>query len=181
MVRLPEYSQGTPGYSRGTHGPCVERSARGTGRGRARHSQRGRAEHKHARGYCKRYRVRPRRWATAGGGCQRTCGHVRRGYAHGRATVRAGARSGAYGHQRASARTHAHGAASRARRAHRPVSLLSADSAAGIVPSSELLRNILRGRPSAPKTHRVRAREGVPAKGTAEYPTALGHWVLEGY
>ncbi len=57
---------------------------------------------------------------------------------------------------------------------------MSADSAAGIVPSNELLRKVLRGRPSAPGTHRVRAREKVPAKGTAEYPT-LGHWVLEGY
>ncbi len=49
------------GYSEGTRGvltsPCVERSARGSGTGRARHSQRGRAEHEHARGYCERYRV----------------------------------------------------------------------------------------------------------------------------
>ena len=49
------------GYSEGTRGvltgPCVEPSARGSGRRRAGHSQRGRTEYEHARGYCQRYRV----------------------------------------------------------------------------------------------------------------------------
>ncbi len=58
MVRLPHYSQGTRKGTRGVlTGPCVERSARGSGRGRARHLQRGRAEHELPRGYCKIYRV----------------------------------------------------------------------------------------------------------------------------
>ena len=100
-----------------------------------------------------------------GGGCQRTHSRVRRGHAHGSATVRAGARRSAYGHQRAGARTHA-------RRAHRKLSCLSSDSAAGIVPSSELEPKSLRHawfvplcsemlmHRSVPRTHTDTARVG---------------------
>jgi hypothetical protein len=115
----------------------------------------------------------PRRWATAGGCRQRTLGHVRRGHAHGSAAVRAGARSGAHRHQRAGARTPAHGRGiARGRRAHRTLSKLSADSAAGIVPSSEFeekdlrrawfvpLCSGMRMHRSVPRTHASTARGG---------------------
>jgi hypothetical protein len=145
MVRLPHYSRSTGRGTRGVlMGPCVDRSAWGSGTGRAAHSQRGRTEYEHARGYCERYRVphgagplrrllpaysRPRaaraRARQCDGACRRTQGCLWTPTGRG-------------------ARTQAHGAASRAGRAHRAVSCLSSDSAAGIVPSSELLRKFLR-------------------------------------
>jgi hypothetical protein len=116
----------------------------------------------------------PRRWAASGAAASvltATCGEGMR------TAVRrcdARARRGAHGHQRAGARTQAHGAASRAGRAHRPVSCLSADSAAGIVPSSlfelkdlrrawfvpvPLCSEMLMHR-SVPRTHTSTARGG---------------------
>jgi hypothetical protein len=68
-------------------------------------------EHEPARGYCERYRVSHGAGPLPGGCCQRTHSHMRRGYAHRSATVHAGARRGAYGHQRAGAPSQAHGAA----------------------------------------------------------------------
>jgi hypothetical protein len=180
------------GYSEGTRGvltgPCVEPSARGSGRRRAGHSQRVLTEHEHARGYCQRYRVPHGAAPLQGGCCQRTRGHVRRGHAHGSATVRAGARRGAYGHQRAGGRTQAHGAASRAGRAHRKLSSLSADSAAGIVPSSELLRKALRRAWFVPLCSEMRMHRSVPrthirtARGGRMGPRPRGYCtrVLEG-
>jgi hypothetical protein len=144
MVRLAQYSQGTKrvlaGYSwaralndlRG----AVERAVRGT--------RNGDSQSTSTRGGTANDTEYPTALRHCGGCCQRTHGHVRRGDAHGSATVRAGARRGAYGHQRSGARTQAHGAASRAWRAHRKVSLLSADSASGIVPSSEFNSKDLR-------------------------------------
>jgi hypothetical protein len=121
------------GYSRGTHGPVRGTLCAGQWNGPCGVL----TEYEHAMGYCERYRVRHGAAPLPRGCCQRTQAHVRRGHAHGSATVRARIRRGAYGHQRAGARTHAQAAASRARRAHRKLNKLSADSAAGIVPSSE--------------------------------------------
>jgi len=126
------------GYSRG----CCTRALFVPGRRKA--LQPRRSAHTPSIGVLRTIPSTPRRWATARGCCQRTRGHVRRGDAHGRATVRADARRGAHGHQGAGARTHARGAALRAWRAHRKLSKLSADSAAGIVPSSEFEAKDLR-------------------------------------
>jgi hypothetical protein len=75
------------GYSEGTRGvlmgPCVERSAQGRGTGRAAHSQSGRTELEHARGYCQRYRVPHSAGPLAGAFAGVHRGHVRRGDAHG--------------------------------------------------------------------------------------------------
>ncbi len=87
MVRLRDYSQGTGRGTRGVLlGPCVDRSARGSGRRRARHLQWGRTEYEHARGtanhteyptalgHCRRLlpaRVRARQ---CDGACRRTQG-----------------------------------------------------------------------------------------------------------
>jgi hypothetical protein len=98
-------------------------------------------------------------------------------YSKGSRRMVLGARRGAYGHQRAGARKQAHGAASRARRAHRKPSLSSADSAAGTVPSSEfepkdlrrawfvpLCSEMLMHR-SVPRTHTSTARGGSRTQG----------------
>jgi hypothetical protein len=58
MVRLPDYSHGTrrvlAGYS---WARAWNDMGRGSGTGRAAHSQRVHTEHEHAMGYCQRYRV----------------------------------------------------------------------------------------------------------------------------
>ncbi len=112
MVRLPEYSQGTrrglAGYSRARAWTGMRGAAE---QGRARHPPRGRTEHEHARGYCKRYRVphgagplpgllsaysRPRaaraRARQCAGACRRTQGCSRNTNGPGRS--HAGARRG---------------------------------------------------------------------------------------
>ncbi len=116
MVRLPGYSQGTGRGTRGVlRGMCVERSARGSGKGPCAALGTGTRRPRAREGVLRTVSSTPRRWANAGGCCKHAHGHVRRGHAHGSATVRARARRGAYGHQRAGGRTHAHGAAWRAR------------------------------------------------------------------
>jgi hypothetical protein len=126
------------GYSRGTHGPmrgmirsgAVERAVRGTRNGDAwdtstRWGTANDTEYPTALGHCGgllRAYSRPRAARARAWQCDGACGRVQ-GCSR-TPTVRG-------------ARTQAHGAASRARRAHRTLSKLSADSAAGIVPSSE--------------------------------------------
>ncbi len=87
------------GYSRRTHapvrGPICAGQWNGTCAALATGTHRARARE----GVLPTIPSTPRRWAAAGGCCRRTRGHVRRGHAHGSATVRAGARRGAHGHQ----------------------------------------------------------------------------------
>ena len=99
------------GYSRGTHGPVRGPICAGQWNGTCGALATGTHRARAREGVLRTVPSTPRRWATAGGCRQLTHGRVRRGHAHGSATVRAGARRGAYGHQRAGARMHAHGAA----------------------------------------------------------------------
>jgi hypothetical protein len=83
---------------------------------------------------------------------------------------------------------HAYGAASRARRAHRPLSLSSADSESGIVPSSLFEVKDLRHAWFVPLCSEMRMHRSVPrthtstARGGRMEPRPRGYWtrVLEG-
>jgi hypothetical protein len=93
------------GYSRGTHGTLRGMTCAGQWKGTCGAVATGTHRVRAREGVLRTIPSTPRRWATAGGCCRGTRGHVRRGYAQHSATVRAGTRSGAYGQQRARARS----------------------------------------------------------------------------
>jgi hypothetical protein len=138
-------------------------------------------------GYCERYRV-----PHGAGPLQGAVASVRPRAARARARLCDGTYEHTQGCLRTptgrGGRTQAHSAASRAGRAHRRVSKLNADSAAGIVPSSEfnskslpracfvpLCSEMLMQR-SVPRTHTS------PARGGRMGPRPSGYWtrILEG-
>ncbi len=170
-------------------GPCVERSERGSGTGRARHSQQGRAEYEHAMEYCKRYRAPHGAGPLAGAAASvltAACGEGTRTAV--RRCVRAHAAvltdtNGPRGSDAGARRGIAW-------RTHRKLSKLSADSAAGIVPSSEfeskdlrlawfvpLCSEMLMHR-SVPRTHTGTARGGRMGLRPRGYSTRVLEGVL---
>jgi hypothetical protein len=170
------------GYSRGTPGPVRGTICAGKWKGDVRVTRNGDAQSKSTRGGTANDTEYPTALGHCGGGCQRTHGHVRRGwYAHGSATVRARARRGAYGHKRAGALAPTRTARHRAtRRAHRRLSSLSADSAAGIVPLSEFDSKDLRRAWFVPLCSEMRMHRSVPRTYTSTAPGCrMGERVLD--
>ncbi len=148
-------------------GPCVERSARGSGKGPCAALATGTHRARARKGVLRTVPSTPRRCATAG---------VLPEYSRPRAArVRARQCDGACGRTQGrsptpahrSARTQAHGTASRARRAHRAVSCLSSDSESGTVPSSEFEAKSLRRAWFVPLCSEMRTHRSVPRTHTS--------------